>query len=435
MASNEYLKYESRVYANLAITLADIGWTLKREYRHNGHSYDLALFYNEGVRVAAMVGNDGYGKIVASCATGEIDRTKDTLYTFIEIKYSNKKNFNRIKKSGELYVRKCLGNVFNYGILFINGKLFVVGKITSKQVKAFPDVSDYEWRKDISRPYLNQLAEDYNDDYDEGSVNVYSALFENEKLLERKIEKLEEELKKEKQEKIYYKKKLFDKIAYLRESSGDEELKLKLLDNFFLDYIVLSPNAELALENYNNNWCDNWNILESDSKKFIRESENLYKHILEDYTPYVQGFAKALENEILNKLFYNFLKYFNKNKINIDYKITDKANSGTIKIFRTFLKRGNLDSFLSLDKMRFIISAIFSETNDDLLVEFRPVYLNYFNEMRNIFSKEGNINKLKMIRNLGAHTKPIEKKIANDFYMTFKSTFNEIINNYKFSKN
>ena len=431
MSSNEYLKYESQVYANLARTLADIGWTLKRDYRHNGYMYDLALFYSEGGRIAAMVGNDGYGKTVASYNTGEMDGGKETLYTFIEIKYSNKKNFNRIKKSGELYVRKCLENVFNYGILFINGKLFIVGKNTSKQVKAFPDVSDYEWRKDISRPYLNLLAEDYSDDYNEGSVTVYSALLE----LERKNEKLEEELKKEKQEKIYYKNILFDKIAYLRESSSDEELKLKLLDSFFLDYIVLSPNAELALENYNNNWCDNWNILESDSKKFIRESENLYKHILEDYTPYVQGFAKALENEILNKLFYNFLKYFKKNKINIDYKITDKANSGTIKIFRTFLKRGNLDSFLSLDKMRFIISAIFSETNDDLLLEFRPVYLNYFNEMRDIFSKDGNINKLKMIRNLGAHIKPIEKKMANDFYMTFKSTFNEIINNYKFSKN
>ena len=408
MSSNKHFKYETHVYANLALALPGLGWTLKREYSHNGNIYDLALFYSEG--------------------------GKETLYTFIEIKYNDKKNFNRIKKSGELFIKKCLGNVFNYGILFINGKLFVVGKKTTKQVKAFPDVSDYEWRKDISRPYLNQLSEDYNDDYDEGSVNVYSALFEIE-ILKRKNEKLEEELKKEKQEKIYYKKKLFDKISYLRESSSDEELKIKLLDNFFLDYIVLSPKAESTLENYNNKWCDNWNVLESESKKFIRESENLYKHILEDYTPYVQGFAKALENEILNKLFYNFLKYFEKNKINIDYKITDKANSGTIKIFRTFLKRGNLDSFLSLDKMRFIISAIFSKTNDDLLLEFRPVYLNYFNEMRDIFSHAGDVNKLKEIRNLGAHVKPIEKKMANYFYKIFKSTFNEIINNYKFPKN
>lgn len=409
MSSNKHIKYEAEVYANLKLALSDLGWTLKKHYRHNGNIYDLALFYSEG--------------------------GKEALYTFIEIKYSNKTNFKIIKKSGELFVRKYLGNVFNYGILFINGKLFIVGHKIVKQVKAFPDVSDYEWRKDINRPYLNKLPADYNDHYDEGSINVYSALFEAEIEIERlKIEneKLEEKLKKEKQEKIYYKKMLFDRIAYLRDSLSDEELKIRLLDSYFLDYIVLSPKDESSSDNYNNKWCNKWNVLESESKVFIRESENLYKHILEDYTPYVQGFAKALENEILNKLFYNFLKYFEKNEINLNYKITDKTNNGTIKVFKNFLKKGSLGSFLSLDKMRFIVSAIFSETNDNLLLEFRSVYLNYFNEMRDVFSHDGGVNKLKDIRNLGAHIKPIEKKMANDFYKRFKSTFNEIINNYKF---
>ena len=41
--------------------------------------------------------------------------------------------------------------------------------------------------------------------------------------------------------------------------------------------------------------------------------------------------------------------------------------------------------------MRFIISAIFSKTNDKLLLEFRPVYLNYFKKMRNNFAKGGNV--------------------------------------------
>ena len=161
MASNEYLKYESQVYAHLSLTLADIGWTLKREYSHNGYMYDLALFYNE------------------------------TLYTFIEIKYSKKTNFSRIKKSGELYIRKCPENIFNYGILFMNGKLFIVGKNTSKHIKAFPDISAFEWRKDVNRPYLCQLAEDYVDDYNEESIPVYSALLELERK-DEKIKKLEE---------------------------------------------------------------------------------------------------------------------------------------------------------------------------------------------------------------------------------------------------
>ena len=330
-----------------------------------------------------------------------------------------------------MFIKKCLGNVFNYGILFINGKLFVVGKKNVERVKTFPGVSDYEWRKDVNNPFLNKLPTDHDDHYDMGNVNVYRALFE----AQVEIKRLKERLKKEKQEKIYYKKMLFNNIACLRDSLSDEELKIKLLDDYFLDYIALCPKDELSSDNYNNKWCNKWSVLEPDSKVFIRESENLYKYILEDYTPYIQGFAKALENEILNKLFYNFLKYFEKNEINLGYKITDKTNIGTIKVFRTFLKKGNLDNFLSLDKMRFIVSAIFSETNDDLLLEFRPVYLNYFNEMRDVFSHDGGVDKLKAIRNLGAHIKPIEKKIAKDFYEKFKSVFNEIINNYKFPKN
>ena len=152
---------------------------------------------------------------------------------------------------------------------------------------------------------------------------------------------------------------------------------------------------------------------------------------MEDYTPFVHGFAKALENEILLKLFNEFLKYSKKNEINLNYIISDKINKGTITVFRTFLKRGDLDSFLSLDKMRFIVSAIFSETEDELLLTFRPVYLKYFNQMKSVFSKNGEINKLKIIRNKGAHTKSIGKEIANDFYILFKSTFNRVINNYK----
>ena len=42
---------------------------------------------------------------------------------------------------------------------------------------------------------------------------------------------------------------------------------------------------------------------------------------------------------------------------------------------------------------------------------------------------------IKEIRNLGAHTNPIKKEIANEFYNTFKSTFNKILNNYNISDN
>ena len=106
-------------------------------------------------------------------------------------------------------------------------------------------------------------------------------------------------------------------------------------------------------------------------------------------------------------------------------------NRGTIVVFRNFLKNGDIDGFLSLDQMRYIICAIFSDTQDKSLITFKPIYLKYFKQMNEIFIKGGNLNKIKDIRNIGAHTSPINQKLANDFSQIFNSTFNDFISNYK----
>ena len=408
MTLNKYLEYEKLVFDYLSPALNNKGWTLKREHKAQAHlRYDIALYH------------------------------KNVLCTFIEIRHNkNKKTISRAKKSGEVLVRKLLHNTLNYGILFINGKLFVVGKNSSEQIKSFPKPSDYNWK---NKPSVkregdysfkiesgNPSLDNYTGSYDIDSVKVYGILLEIDKLKQENIS-LKKENISQKQENIVLSKILLDKIAHTRDSSSDEELKIKLLDSYFLSHLSSSKKTK----NYKNNWCNNWNTLEDNSKIFIEESENLYETLKVDYTAFVQGFAKALETEILMKMFYNFLTYFKENNICTDYKITDKDNKSTITVFKSFLKKGDLENFLSLDKMRFIIAAIFSETNDKLLLEFRTVYLKYFKQMNSLFLEDGNLDKLKKIRNKGAHIKSIERDVADDFYRIFKSTLNEIMNNYK----
>ena len=409
MSLNKYLEYEQLVFESLSPALNNKGWVLKREHKSKAHlSYDIALYY------------------------------KNVLCTFIEIRHNkSKKTINRAKKAGEGLVRKLLHNTLNYGILFINGKLFIVGKNSSEQIKSFPKPSDYNWKNKPSIKSEDDISfqidsaslslENYTGGYDTDSVKDYGILLEIDKLKQENIS-----LKKEnislKQENTVLSKKLIDKIAYTRDSSSDEELKIKLLDRYFLSYLSSSKKTM----NYKNNWCNNWNKLEVNSKIFIEESENLYETLKVDYTAFVQGFAKALETEILMKIFNNFLIYFKENNTSIDDKINDNANKGTIKVFRSFLKNGDLNTFLSLDRMRFIIAAIFSDTNDKLLLEFRTVYLKYFKQMKGIFEDKGSFNILKNIRNKGAHIEPIDKDLADTFYVLFKSTFNEIMCNYKF---
>ena len=82
--------------------------------------------------------------------------------------------------------------------------------------------------------------------------------------------------------------------------------------------------------------------------------------------------------------------------------------------------------------MIYIIRAIFSDTEDKLLLIFRPIYLKYFKQMNEIFMQGGSLYQIKDIRNIGAHTSPISQKLADEFFQIFNSTFNDFINNYKF---
>ena len=404
MTSNNYhFKFEEIVFEKLSPLLKQKGWSLKRQLKSNVR-YDIALFY------------------------------EDELYTFIEIRLcKNKLNFKRAEKAGIEHIRNNLKANINYGILFINGQILIVSKSKSEHLKFFPKPSDYNWKKVVI--YDEKLSND-SSNYDEQSVKILSALLEIEKLKkekERLIEEKEElkqenEILREKNQQLI--EKLVNEIAYARNSLSDEELKIKLIDDYFLNYSTSIKKSK----NYNNYWCYNWSVLEPNSKLFIEESENLYKAIKSDYTAFIHGFAKALETEILNKIFLNFLEYFNENNVDIEYQITDKNNISTIKVFRSFLKKGDLNSFLSLDKMRFIISSLFSDTHDKLLLEFKKVYLNYFKEMNELFVENGNLDKLKKIRNKGAHIMPIEKSLADEFFIIFKSTINELLTNYKINK-
>jgi len=415
MAMNESIAYEIKIIEELSSSLSKMGWTLKVNYKIGKRvRCDLALFYN------------------------------DIFYTFIEIKYSKTKTaYNLLKTKGELFIKDRLNSrssKINFGILFINGNKFLVSKNTSLQLKSFPRIDDYQWRNENQTNRKRySLDNNFLNEYDKGSIKIDLFLLKYGNILEQKNQEIAElkkenlEVRKELEEKNIeiklLREELFNTTNLIRASHLSKEEKIKFLDTEFEFFI--DKNKKFNEKTYKNNWCNNWDILDSNSKIFIREAENLHEHILLDYTAYIHGFAKALENEILKKVFINFLLHFRKNKIDLDYQVTDKINKSTINAFKKYLRLNDFSSFLSLDRMRFIISAIFSETNDILLLEFRTVYLEYFKEMKNIFSDNGKVYELKEIRNDGAHTKPIDKKIADTFFEIFKLTFNEFINNYK----
>ena len=410
MPENPYIQYEKEVYSSLSRTLKFKGWSLKTNVRYNKNIYDIGLFCD------------------------------DILLTFIEIKrFDNKSSSKKIIFSGELTVRKLLNDRFNYGFLFLNGKLFLVDKMNSNEIFDFPEPKDFNWLKTFKNSFsqpitptnlklsTKRIESQYSEKYDYHSVSIIGMLLRCMKLLNEKDKQIR--ILQNENKNLHH--DLLDFIKVIRNSNCDEDLKIDLINRNSSSYFKSMEGGKNYFNKYINSWCDNWNILEMNSKIFIRESENLYNHISEDYTAFIHGLTKALENEILYKLFHNFLFHYKKNKIDLNYRIEDSENKGTIVVFKKFLKSERMDNFLSLDKMRFIISALFSETNDKLLIKYRTVYLEYFHKIDNIFENHGSINKIKEIRNEGAHVKPILKIKADYFKKIFVRTFNELINNYK----
>ena len=142
--------YENQVYLELSSSLIKKGWVVKKGAGIN--DYDISLFDD------------------------------DTIKTFIEIKKSkNKFNFQKLKNRGEEQIRKSLTDELNYGILFINGELFIVGKNTSEKIKSFPGIDDYNWRNDSNSSFTKKAKDDYSNIYDLDDVNIYKILLEIER--------------------------------------------------------------------------------------------------------------------------------------------------------------------------------------------------------------------------------------------------------------
>ena len=204
--------YENQVYLELSSSLIKKGWVVKKGIGIN--DYDISLFDD------------------------------DTIKTFIEIKKSkNKFNFQKLKNRGEEQIRKSLKNELNYGILFINGELFVVGKNTSEKIKSFPEIDDYNWRNDSNSSFTKKAKDDYSNNYDLDDVNIYKVLLEIER---KKNIRLQDENNSLNKKVNFYESILFTNIAYVRESRSELELKVQLIDSHFNQYLNLSQDSKVS---------------------------------------------------------------------------------------------------------------------------------------------------------------------------------------------
>jgi predicted RNA methylase len=186
-------------------------------------------------------------------------------------------------------------------------------------------------------------------------------------------------------------------------------------------------------------WLDRWDDLEFGSKQFVPQAEFLYDQLAKiqdaDYSPFIVQYSRALENEILIKLFQAYHQYLISSNIDrIELIKSDLENSNTNK-FARFIKVNN--TAYTLGDMNFIMKLMKEGGNtlagSRLLKDFKSFSGRYF--QTNVFEKEF-LDKVSLIiekyRNKAAHPNILSGEIAREFHLLIKDCLVDFLGKYKF---
>lgn len=225
----------------------------------------------------------------------------------------------------------------------------------------------------------------------------------------------------------------------------------------------ISKITELIEKNYDFNsieeyipivkkWFKFWDRIEENTKTYMPGSEWLFENLknakANDFSPFVLYYCRALENELLNKIFISFHDHINKtNKKDFDNLFNwDRVNLSEKKLkeyelFFNFLKNNiqkNRKKY-TLGEMRLILNLLPNSKNKKGSSRFnRSPLLKKLSEY--ISDKIGGFeaetikqleNLINNYRNKSAHVDEIKEKEALIFYKDFKVLMNKLIGKFE----
>jgi hypothetical protein len=198
-------------------------------------------------------------------------------------------------------------------------------------------------------------------------------------------------------------------------------------------------------------WFKFWDKIEENTKTFMPGSEWLYENIkssdFQDFSPFVLYYCRALENELLKKIFLSFHDHINEMNDN-ELKslfVWDKEgiNEKKLKEYQIFFNQFKTNILKSRKKytlgdMRLILNLLPNSKNKKGSIRYSisPLLkeLNKFikNKIGGIESET--INRLENLiinyRNKSAHVDIIEEEKALIFYNEFKIIMNKLIGKF-----
>lgn len=232
------------------------------------------------------------------------------------------------------------------------------------------------------------------------------------------------------------------KLMNLDESCDEDRVEefIEKMGNWITDSIAKQSTSLGRYISEVCSWLEGWDQLDSASKAFLPQAELLYEHIAKtdskDYSPFIIQYCRALENELLKKLFISYTLDFH-NRINnpegfLKTDLSDVKNK-TFKFAQYVRKRSNK---YTLGDMNFIMSLTKVDGNtlreSKLLQDFRDFTIKYFNESIVDTKFISQINKItEDFRNKSAHPYILEFEVAKKCREQVRSCLNELIINYR----
>lgn len=198
------------------------------------------------------------------------------------------------------------------------------------------------------------------------------------------------------------------------------------------------------------NWFDYYDLLESKSQKYLPEAEYIFDHISKldnpDYSPFILQYCRALENELLSKIFRAYVQSLIDRKIEFEMQFAwdlGKKESGKPNDDNTFrlskhiqkcLTKNTEEWFFELGSMELNLRYLTGRTieKSPLLQDLKEFILNRFEkELLNIEYLDEIKTIIRDYRNQSAHPNLMNTEKATTFHKQMKECLINLMENYK----
>jgi hypothetical protein len=231
-------------------------------------------------------------------------------------------------------------------------------------------------------------------------------------------------------------------IRRIKETPRSEEEKLLRIYsklNDIVNWVAIPSRTAQEYAEIVQHWLEKWDILHKASQQLLCSAEFLFDEIAHveggDYSPFIIQYCRALENEILVKLFHAYHADFHSRINDLEQFLLDDLANQSGKSFRFAKRLKQDDRAYTLGEMSRIMQLITPEgktlSRSVVLQDFRAFALQHFQAQ---IVDEGYLSRIQMIcddyRNKSAHPNILDAQVACQCQAVVRRALNEFLNGY-----